>query len=309
MNTTLGRIELLPDPHLGRKFVNDVPLHRRGDREKMIWEDFEAKLANIPAETQFHITLGDLFDTPTVSPDTVLRAARAYVKATRFHTQTAFVILAGNHDIGRSLQPVSFDLFAAILRPCLRVHVIRDVAQCFGPIAVVPWSPLRTAAEIVSDLPLKQFEAIFGHWDMSGDVPNLLPVEELSKRTKLAVTGHDHKRRNEKRGDLDVICAGSMQPYAHGEDDGTMYRTCTLDTIPEDTRNLCLRVMLRKGEVPRDDIDAFQVQFRRMDEMVEEDALPALEDHNFSVSSLLSDAFQRRGINADIRQRLLDGLR
>lgn len=298
-------VALLPDPHLGRKFINDVPLHRRGDRERMVWEDFEQRLRTLPTYTRYHVTLGDLFDTPNVSAETVLRAANAYLAAAKRLEKCSFVILAGNHDIGRSLQPVSFDLFSAIVEGQFNIKVVRDKGEAVGPFAVVPWSPTKTAAEIISGLPRKAYTAIFGHWDLSGDVPNLLPTQELCAITSLAITGHDHKRRSEKRGSLDVLCAGSMQPYAHGEDDGTMYRTYTLDDLPEDTRNLCLRVMLRKEEVPPEHVDALQVQFRRVEEVVEE-MLPLVVDQNFSVGTLITQACQRRGINPDVVQRLTD---
>lgn len=299
-----AKVALLPDPHLGRKFTNDVPLHRRGDRERMVWEDFENRLLTLPEGVHYHVTLGDLFDTPNVSAETVLRAAAAYTKAKKRSPHTVFIILAGNHDLGRSLQPVSFDMFAAIVVNH-GIKVVRDKGEAFGPLAVVPWSPTKTAAEIVSELPRRPFAAVCGHWDLSGDVPNLLPVAGLLEITSLAITGHDHKRRSEKRSKLDVLCAGSMQPYAHGEDDGEMYRTCTLDELPENTRDLCLRIILRNEEVPPEGIDALQVQFRRAEEIVEE-VLPLIVDHSFSVGTLITQACQRRGIKADVIQRLTD---
>ena len=51
---------LLGDPHLGRTFVHGVPLHRRGEREVMMWRNFAQSLSNVT--TPLHICLGDLFD-------------------------------------------------------------------------------------------------------------------------------------------------------------------------------------------------------------------------------------------------------
>ena len=48
--THQGRtIELLGDAHLGKPFIHGVPLHRRGDREKMVWADFERSISDTSA--------------------------------------------------------------------------------------------------------------------------------------------------------------------------------------------------------------------------------------------------------------------
>jgi hypothetical protein len=91
-------IKLLGDPHLGRTFRNNVPLHRRGEREAMIWQRSEREIRGTEAAT--HVCLGDLFDAPLVSFDTIWRTAMAYWAAPE---TTRFVVLQGNH-VGRVCQ-------------------------------------------------------------------------------------------------------------------------------------------------------------------------------------------------------------
>jgi hypothetical protein len=55
-----------------------VPLHRRGDREKMVWADFERSVSETSAD--IHINLGDLLDRPVVPYDVIVRAARIYAQ-------------------------------------------------------------------------------------------------------------------------------------------------------------------------------------------------------------------------------------
>ena len=43
-------IEFQGDAHLGKPFIHGVPLHRRGDREKMLWADFERSVSQTSAD-------------------------------------------------------------------------------------------------------------------------------------------------------------------------------------------------------------------------------------------------------------------
>src|SRR4029078_2818152 len=93
---SLRGFTLLGDPHLGRTFVHGVPLHRRGEREAMLWRDFAQSLSNVT--THLHICLGDLFDRAAVSYHTIVSAARLYMHAAAKFPETKFIILRGNHD-------------------------------------------------------------------------------------------------------------------------------------------------------------------------------------------------------------------
>ena len=48
--------KLLGDCHLGKVFINNVPLHRRGDHEKIVWEEFRKQLD--PQGAEVHIKHG-----------------------------------------------------------------------------------------------------------------------------------------------------------------------------------------------------------------------------------------------------------
>ncbi len=290
-------IELMPDTHLGRVFTTDVPLHRRGDREKFVWGDFEQRMMAVQSDTNLHVHLGDLFDTPRVTPATVLRAADIYLNAARRSQQCLFVVMAGNHDIGRDFQKTSFDLFAALVSgQAPNITIVRDKPARMMDMGFFPWVADRRAEELVSGSE-RLLDAAFGHWDLTGQSDNLIPVEALSARTSLAITGHDHKRRFERRGTLEVIAAGSMQPYAH--DEGSMYWSGTLDQLPANTRQLCLRIFLRPGETIPEDLDAFQISSRPIVD-VSEEALPEIETLDFNVNGLLAEAFARNGVPKEI---------
>lgn len=286
-------VEIMPDTHLGRAFTTDVPLHRRGDREAFVWNDFETRMMGIDRDTALHVHLGDLFDATRVSPATVIRAADIYQRAVARCPGTVFVVQAGNHDIGRDFQASSFDLFARLV-PSV-VQIVRDEPLVLpGGFAFCPWSPTRKAEELVSALPAAvEISAVFGHWDLTGQSDNLIPVQALASRTRLAITGHDHKRRFERRGEIEVIAAGSMQPYAHGE--GAMYWSGLLADLPADTRELCLRIYLRAGETLPDDLDAFQISTKLVTD-ISEDMLPELQSLDFNVSGLLTEAFARNSV-------------
>ena len=102
MTTTF---KILGDVHLGKVFVNNVPLNRRGDHEKIVWKEFERQLD--PEGAEVHVNLGDLFDRPYVPYSVLDRAAQLYLNAARSHPDTEFVVLRGNHDASRDMEAVS----------------------------------------------------------------------------------------------------------------------------------------------------------------------------------------------------------
>jgi hypothetical protein len=187
-------IELLGDPHLGKPFIHGVPLHRRGDREKMVWADFERSLSETYADV--HINLGDLLDRPVVPYDVIVRAARIYAQAAEDHPETQFLILQGNHDVSRDLERVSaFDVFAEIVWGIPNVMVIREPMVVDG-LLLVPFDPVTPTAELIAELePLS--EIAVGHWDVEGfggDDHNLIPTRLLAEvGVKRSFTGHVHK--------------------------------------------------------------------------------------------------------------------
>jgi DNA repair exonuclease SbcCD nuclease subunit len=314
------RVALLPDAHLGRKFVNDVPLHRRGERERMIEDDFCRHLA-MAEDADLHVCVGDLFDKAVVSLDTIMFAAKAYMNAVDAFPETQFIVYPGNHDLSRNLEAVSaYDIFRQIIETAersnitvLRDHPMTEVVKgrAFG---FVPWHPVKSSAEMAQDMlnySARHLTAIFGHWDIinPGSDHNIVPVETVRGRTDLIITGHDHRRRlMNYGGDLQVLVTGSMQPYAHGEDvTGEMYRTVSLAELAriEDTRNLCLRVVLADGE-EMPEVDALQVKPMRQKALEEE---LSVSFETFDMASIFADVFASKGISPEITKLVMDRYR
>lgn len=258
------RIKLLGDTHLGRTFINNVPLHRRGDREQMIKDQFVRELN--PEGCDTHIHMGDLFDKAKVSLETIMHAALSYIAEACVHN-TQFWILQGNHDKSRDLEAISaFDIFRQIVAPFQNINVVTRPAIGNG-ILLSPWDPLLSAQELLSTTQ-DDIELAFGHWDVDlrSDLFNLIPTATLAARgVKRAFTGHVHLPDQFSRDGVDVTVVGSMQPYAHGEDaDGSWYVTLSLDEAKqrEDLINKCVRIDLKPGEVFDLDIDCLQLQVR-----------------------------------------------
>lgn len=255
-------VEFMGDVHLGRRFIEGVPLDRRGDRESMIWNQFYADLHCHDGD--FHIQVGDLFDNFDVSNDTVLRAATMYISAAQKLSGCQFFVLRGNHDASRRYDKASsFEVFKKIVENVPNIMVVDEpyisLENRFG---FMPWDPYRSALMQVqtlsSLLPLTcegldepPLKFVVCHCDVKhygGDTFNVLPIDELSNLAKHIVTGHDHTKRTFKN----VFVTGSMQPYSHGEDpDHTMYLTMSLEELRDtqvDLTNKYVRVMLRPGE-------------------------------------------------------------
>lgn len=309
------RIGLLGDPHLGRRFVNDVPLHRRGQREQMVMRDFEQRL--VRDQPMLHVCMGDLFDKPVVDPAVVLAAARIYLRAASESKNTTFVVIAGNHDLGRDVKATtSFDLFAAIVDDA--VVVVRDQPMVLNfdglRVGFCPWSATMTAEEMARKLSLP-LDCAFGHWDVIApgeDRSNLAPVDVLREMVSVAVTGHDHRCRVEKRGDFDLMVTGSMQPYAHGEDPGSrFYMTMSLDEFRAQNlgllRDKCLRIVLQDGEDAPTDIDALQVKFIRPKD--QEAQIAVGFDGGLNMQKLFADTFSEFQVPPDLADRIMERYR
>ncbi len=257
------RIAILGDPHLGRRFTTGVPLDRLGEREIEIEAQFLAHVHDV-AGVDMHVCLGDLFDRPAVSHHHVRHAALTYLAAAHRNPKVTFVILAGNHDLSRDLEvTTAFEVLRLILSTAPNIQVVSRDAQIIEGMLFVPWSPIMNARAMVE--PVSKFgrvPAAFGHWDVVNpkSPDNLIPPLD----TPLVITGHVHRRRVITHADQQILVAGSMQPYAHGEDwSGEMYWTGTLEELGElseaDRRRRCLRIVLEPGQRMPTGIDARQI--------------------------------------------------
>lgn len=304
--------ELLGDPHLGRRFVNGVPLARRGDRERLVWADFKASLER-GAGRRFHICMGDLFDKSVVPFWVILDTAMAYRQAAAQAPDTHFVILMGNHDGSRDADFRSaFDVFTALVAGVPNIVVVRDKAVVIDNLGFCPWHPFRSSAEIIADLP-EGLAAVFGHWDVDsfGGAPhNLLPFEWFAARPDVACyTGHVHKPEVRQINGVEVNIVGSMQPYAHGEEaEPAMYLTVCLTELEAligggtDLRNICIRVALKPGEeLP--EIDCLQLTHVRVSEEGEADDLDVQFD-SFDMDRLMAESFAANVVPDEIAEQI-----
>jgi hypothetical protein len=288
---------LLGDPHLGKTFVHNVPLHRRGEREASVWADFERSVGNPGAP--LHVCMGDLFDKWTVSFDTIMRAAKAYLEAP---ADTTYVILRGNHDASRDLERKSaFDLFAGLVEHRENIYVVHD-AQVINDMLFLGWQPVKSAEEHLRDWFYEGATTVFGHWDIDGVTPNMIPTLAMGQLgiTK-AYTGHVHLPDQFVRHSVDVTVVGSMQPYAHGE--GDLYVTVSLDEARRlDLRDKCVRVDLKPGEVFDLDLDCLQLQVRHPEETSELE----VSYGDFDMATLFNQAFEAEGVPLAIAEQVLE---
>lgn len=267
---------VLGDTHLGRKFRTGVPLDRLGDREAMVWAQFEDELLTSPKQA-IHIHMGDLFDKFVVPPEVVIDAAAIYKKAAKTYPDTTFVILEGNHDVSRdTLRRSSFDLFTALVAGAPNIMVVSETPVQFHGYGFVPYNAFTPTSDLVWELS-DDLKAVFGHWDIQdwgGD--NVIPTQLLAEKgITTAYSGHDHLRRDLTRHGVDIHVVGSMQPFTHAEDDtGQWYVTLGLDEIDgQCLRDKNVRVLLKEGEELPVDLECLSLTAKRVvsDEEIEID--------------------------------------
>jgi DNA repair exonuclease SbcCD nuclease subunit len=299
---------ILGDQHLGRQFVNNVPLHRRGDRERMQWEAFISGLD--PKGADVHVNVGDVFDKPIVSYGTVWKAALHYMDVAIRHPKTMFVVIRGNHDAARDLEMVTaFDIFTKIVERCNNIEIVDDVYIHDGML-FCGWHPTNSAAEVAASAARYgvKCHAAFGHYDVDprSDPFNLAPIPELrALGVKELYVGHDHLKRELMIDGMPVHVVGSMIPFSHSEDaNGDTYVTLSLDEARErdDLYDKCVRIDLQPGEVFSEDIDCLQLQVRRVEE--ERESIE-VELGEFNLNTIFDDCMAEvpDGIRDQVRTR------
>lgn len=320
------------DAHLGKKFVEFVPLHRRGDREKMVMDDFRQKLAECTSD--LFVQVGDLFDAFTVDEMIVIDAALAVRAEARKHPRRTYVFIPGNHDKSKDgSKASSFDVFAELMVGFDNVHVLkhpevitfRERKQMFG---FIPWSPFKSASELAQELieyaqPLmatagiEKFDCVYGHWDtevFGGSDFNLVPTSVLAPVTKKIVTGHVHTPTAFVRDGVEVVVTGSMQPYSHGEDPvGLYYKTIPFETYknygPTELgwcRNLNLRILVKEGEHP-EPCDCLSFRTKKVTDRPEADEAPDLDVRieDFNMDNLFRDSLTQREVRPGVFDRIM----
>lgn len=295
-------VELMGDPHLGKRFVNGVPLHRRGEREKMVRDDFARSLL-AGRDADLHVCMGDLFDKAVVPYEVILDAADTYETIASKNPHTRFVVLRGNHDQGRDLEArTAFDMFARMVEGVSNIEVVyTSIFIMHWNLAFFPWCGTGTLEEEVRKLKGTDVAAAFFHADVDprNGPENLIPTEALAELgITRAFTGHDHKPRRFEREGVDVTVVGSLQPFAFGEQvDDKLYVTISYDeakTDPSCYKDKVVRVDLRKGEARDLDLDCLQLVYRSEEEKQETEAKVELGD--FDLERLAGEVFAELGL-------------
>ena len=285
--------KLLGDPHLGRQFVNGVPLIRRGEREKMVWRDFILSFYQTAAD--YHVCMGDLFDKWFVPYDLIKDVAQAYIDAAKKCHFTKFVVLKGNHDWTRDLQRISaFDLFAELVKHIPNIIVVSEPMKLDGFI-FIPYHPTKdTKASVQALLPA---EVAFGHWDTAFSDHNLVPT---GVGVPYLYTGHVHKKTVFARDGDTVVVVGSMQPYAHGEEsDDKLY--ITMDKPEGDLHNKCVRLTSPSTEP----VDCLQLTVSGQ-KANDDSSDNTTTLGNFDIEELFREAFKEAGVSQELTDKLLD---
>ena len=247
-------MKLIGDPHLGRVFTANVPLDRRGEREEMMFKQFDEELRT---PEKLVVMVGDLFDTPKVPYPYVLRTIDIIQDHALRRPDTRFIFLAGNHDISPSDGAVgAFELLEASTRLIDNVFVLRHPRSLSG-VVFFPWEWDRSALEQLDDIELWTDTAV-GHWDLvdyGGDTGHLCPAKELQERgVKNIISGHWHLPGDYDVNGVTVRCTGSMQPMTHAEDpEGKMYVTLTAEEYsridPDKFKDKYIRVVVADGDI------------------------------------------------------------
>lgn len=263
---TLPGVQILGDVHAGKRFINDVPLHRRGEREQMVMIQLQEELVVTP-ETLAHIQVGDLFDAFEVPNAIVLQVANLYIQAALENPHCQYIVYPGNHDRSRDVAKASsFDIFAAIVGQFVKVITDPYIATVAGhDIGFMPWSPFKSAKELAEELqsiystpvfPNGKLDAVFAHCDFEsfgGNDYNVLPYETLALLTNSVVSGHVHERQTFERSGVTVTGVGSQAPYSYSEDkENLLYITLDFDEFMVTPKEIFefkyIRVRVKKGQ-------------------------------------------------------------
>ena len=291
---TGAKIWAIGDPHMGKKFERGVPAHRRGEREKSQYAKFVAQLST--PDVDYNICVGDVFDHPHVSSAVVVKVAEAYLKAAELLPETAFIALAGNHDLSRDINVVgAWQLFCKIINDRLpNLLTITEPCQV-DEIALLPWQWGVSALDQLGALQDTDAKISFGHWDLQsfgGDDSHMAPTKELhALGVEIIGGGHYHNAGIYNVAGHLVTCTGSMEPYSHAEDpEGDIYVTLTLAEAMDgrDLHNKFVRLELEADELVPEELDCQALTIRR----VQAEAQDILPQEDFEWQKILDEALE-----------------
>jgi len=290
--------QTIGDSHLGRKYVNGVPLHMRGKIEEMQREKFES-LLGIDG-VQGYILVGDSFDDFIVDPTDVDYASSTILTAARNNPDRRVVVLGGNHDESKDLtRKSSFDNLKTILKEAAlsNVSVIEEPTIIDG-VGYISWSAKYSAKELAEQLVSKagdeRLAAVFGHWDVvlpsNANHYNMVPTDTLVAITNKVVTGHVHKPGVIERDGIEITMTGSIMPLAHGEetDEDELFYTITrqdYDADPAKYEGKFVRFTLFEDEeLPDGNFLQIKAYVKPTKQSLEDDSGPT----EFDISKILT---------------------
>lgn len=316
-----NKIRFIGDPHLGRKFKTGVPSHRLGERESMVYSEFE-KLLNPSLDENLNciVIVGDLFDKFVVSPTDIDKTYNLISEAVRNNTQIKYVIIPGNHDLSKDKSLVSSYSILVKLLKHERVEItlyesfkteLNDnvvlYADCYTPFDKEPINVELNTYDLVISV---------GHFDSLDIIETgYIPTKELFELSDLIVSGHEHKYKNyiypADELKTSVVFTGSLQPYSHAEDpDKDLYLTLTEQEFEEIDKeilkNKCVRILCTSNFRLTESIDCLSLSYKILQHQVSsvptQQSEVLIENENYS-SQLLS-FINQKDFNESIKQEL-----
>ena len=253
-------VSVITDTHFGRTFKEGVSLDRRGEYEAKILDDFGEFLLH--PQTNIVVHAGDLFDTPEVNYEVLLKVYNKIRNAALENPLVCYYFIAGNHDLNRDdskNEHCSFRLLQILLKTERNVEFVLENLVVRRDNAVIDLFPWDYKNEEFKVFPEANY--VIGHFND--------PVPEAIANFKgIKLSGHFHKRHLTADGTFFV---GSFYPIAFGEesDDSEMI-TLTLNQYEnmnnEELKNKRVRILLKEGETLPVEHDCLQLIGKKVSE-------------------------------------------
>ena len=253
-------VSVITDTHFGRTFKEGVSLDRRGEYEAKILDDFGEFLLH--PQTNIAVHAGDLFDTPEVNYEVLLKVYSKIRNAALENPLVCYYFIAGNHDLNRDdskNEHCSFRLLQILLKTERNVEFVLEnliVRRDNAVIDLFPWDYKNEEFKVFPEA-----NYVIGHFND--------PVPEAIANFKgIKLSGHFHKRHLTADGTFFV---GSFYPIAFGEesDDSEMI-TLTLNQYEnmnnEELKNKRVRILLKEGETLPVEHDCLQLIGKKVNE-------------------------------------------
>ena len=253
-------VSVISDTHFGRTFKEGISLDRRGEYEAKILDDFGEFLLH--PQTNIVVHAGDLFDTPEVNYEVLLKVYSKIRNAALENPLVCYYFIAGNHDLNRDdskNEHCSFRLLQILLKTERNVEFVLENLVVRRDNAVIDLFPWDYKNEEFKVFPEANY--VIGHFND--------PVPEVIANFKgIKLSGHFHKRHLTADGTFFV---GSFYPIAFGEesDDSEMI-TLTLNQYEnmnnEELKNKRVRILLKEGETLPVEHDCLQLIGKKVSE-------------------------------------------